>query len=270
MIAPQGPVGSTGATPTVTVSGTNTGAAGTQAFVTAANTATGVALAFTIPQGPTGPQGPAGLQGSTGPQGLAGPTGPQGPAGPTGPAPAVTASATAGAAGNQPTVTVTGGGASPVNLAFTIPAGPTGPAGPAGVTGPVSTNNSAMLAAVTQNPVAAGSPVTFATLEVYPLSGSGIVSSTTGVTLAAGQYLVIFVSDAGVTTAGNSITAAVELDGTTINAVETNLVQDTVNVQRITLNAIVTSTGGQTLRVVNNGANENTHRNAVLTVVKLS
>ena len=233
------------------------------------------------PQGPAGTNGAQGLIGPTGPQGLVGPQGVAGPTGPTGAAPTVTVAATnTGAPGTQASVTSADTGTG-VALTFTIPQGPTGPqglagaagaAGPAGPTGPTNTRNSAMLAANTLQTVAANNTVTFETFEIYPPTGSDIaISGTNGVTLtAAGQYLAIFVSDAGVAAADDAITAALQLDGTPIVAAETNLEQGGANIERITLNAIITTTGGQVLTVVNNGADENTHENAVLTVVKLS
>ena len=128
-----------------------------------------------------------------------------------------------------------------------------------------------MLAANTLQTVAANNTVTFETFEIYPPTGSSIaISGTNGVSLSAGQYLVIFVSDAGVAAADDAITAALQLDGTPIVAAETNLEQGGAEVERITLNAIVTATDGQILTVGNNGADANTHENAVLTVVKLS
>lgn len=90
----QGPAGPTGATgpqgpagtaATVDVGTTTTGAAGTNASVTAGGTSAARVLNFTIPRGNTGATGPAGPTGATGPQGPQGPqgeTGPQGPAGP--------------------------------------------------------------------------------------------------------------------------------------------------------------------------------------------
>ena len=122
-----------------------------------------------------------------------------------------------------------------------------------------------------QQTVTNGATVPFANRSINPaLGGSITVSGTDGVTLAAGQYLVTFVSDAGVAAADDAITVALQLDGTPIAYTKTNLEQGGANVERITLNAIVTSTGGQTLTVVNNGADENTHENSILTLVKLS
>ena len=122
-----------------------------------------------------------------------------------------------------------------------------------------------------QQNVASNNNVTFANRSINPASGGSITASgTDGVTLAAGQYLVTFSSDAGVSAPDDAITAALQLDSTPIDYAETNLERNAAAVERIVLNAIVTSTGGQTLTVENNGADENTHENTVLTVVKLS
>ena len=122
-----------------------------------------------------------------------------------------------------------------------------------------------------QQTVTSGSTVPFANRSINPAVGGNItVSGTDGVTLAAGQYLVTFVSDAGVAAADEAITAALQLDSTPITYAETNLERGGAAVERIALSAIVTSTGGQTLTVVNNGADDNTHENTVLTVVQLS
>ena len=119
--------------------------------------------------------------------------------------------------------------------------------------------------------MASGATVPFANRTINPALGGNItVNGTDGLDLAAGQYLVTFTSDAGVAAADEAITVALQLDGTPITYVKTNLEQGGAQVERITLNAIVTSTGGQTLTVVNNGADENTHENSVLTVVQLS
>jgi hypothetical protein len=51
---PQGQAGLTGTAPTITIAGTHTGAAGTDAIVTNVGTATAIQLDFTIPQGAAG------------------------------------------------------------------------------------------------------------------------------------------------------------------------------------------------------------------------
>ena len=190
------------------------------------------------------------------------PTGPAGPAGATGATPTVTVAATnTGEPGTEASVTAADTGTG-VALTFTIPRGNPG--------GNITENN-ALLTYNDSQTVTAGSPVIFADRTFNPGTGSSIsASGTTGVTLEAGKYLVTFVSDAGVTGAG-SIAATLQLDGTPVsNAVETSLAQSGAATERITLNAIVTSTGGQTLTVVNNGSDENTHANTALTLVQLS
>jgi hypothetical protein len=79
---PQGPQGSTGATGStgpanvLTVSGTTTGAPGTNADVSIAGTSPSQSLAFTIPRGDMGLQGPQGVQGIQGPPGTGDVVGP--------------------------------------------------------------------------------------------------------------------------------------------------------------------------------------------------
>lgn len=82
---PQGPAGSAA---TVAVGTTTTGAAGTDAEVTNAGTASAAILNFNIPageQGAKGDPGATGPQGAQGEQGLTGATGATGAAGPQGP-----------------------------------------------------------------------------------------------------------------------------------------------------------------------------------------
>ena len=79
-------------------------------------------------------------------------------------------------------------------------------------------------------------------------TGSITASGTTGVTLAPGQYLVTFVSDANVAAAG-TLGAALELGGAALPYAVTAETQDAAGADRITLTAIVTPTTAQKANV---------------------
>lgn len=86
----QGPTGPTGATPTVAVGTTSTGAPGSNAAVNNTGSPAAAVFNFVIPRGDVGAVGPQGATGnpgatgSQGPPGNAGATGPQGNPGPAG------------------------------------------------------------------------------------------------------------------------------------------------------------------------------------------
>ena len=176
-----------------------------------------------------GPQGPVGPQGVQGP---AGPQGPQGERGETGPQ---------------------------------GPVGATGPQGPAGTT---ATNENAMLYNTDAQTIAAGGTLSLPANSINS-TGSITASGTTGVTLAPGQYLVTFVSDANVAAAG-TLGAALELGGAALPYAVTAETQDAAGADRITLTAIVTPTTAQPLTVINSSGSSNTYTNSTLTVVKLA
>lgn len=173
--------------------------------------------------------GPAGPMG---PQGPVGPQGVQGPAGPQGPQ------------GER---------------------GETGPQGPAGTT---ATNENAMLYNTDAQTIAAGGTLSLPANSINS-TGNITASGTTGVTLAPGQYLVTFVSDANVAAAG-TLGAALELGGTALPYAVTAETQDAAGADRITLTAIVTPTTAQPLTVINSSGSSNTYTNSTLTVVKLA
>ena len=195
------------------------------------------------PQGPAGPQGPVGPQGpqgNTGPQGPAGPQGPQGPAGPQGPQ---------GPAGPQ---------------------GPQGPAGPQGEPGSAATNENAMLYNTAAQEVQAGAALNFAANQINSASGSITLSGTTGLSLTAGQYLVVFETDALVENAG-TIAVALALGGGALPYAASSLAKTGSNSnERIGLAAILDLAGTQTLTVINTSTDANTHTNSTLNVVKLA
>ena len=183
----------------------------------------------------TGPAGPMGPQGPVGPQGVQGPAGPQGPQGERG---------------------------------ETGPQGPVGATGPQGSAGTTATNENAMLYNTAAQTIAAGGTLSLPANSINS-TGSITVSGTTGVTLAPGQYLVTFVSDANVAAAG-TLGAALELGGPALPYAVTAETQDAAGADRITLTAIVTPTTAQPLTVINSSGSSNTYTNSTLTVVKLA
>ena len=189
------------------------------------------------PQGPAGPQGPVGPQGpqgNTGPQGLAGPQGPQGDTGPQG------------------------------------PQGPAGPQGPQGEPGTAATNENAMLYNTAAQEVQAGAALNFAANQINSASGSITLSGTTGLSLTAGQYLVVFETDALVENAG-TIAVALALGGSALPYAASSLAKtDANNNERIGLAAILDLAGTQTLTVQNTSTDANTYSNSTLNVVKLA
>lgn len=216
------------------------------------------------PQGPTGPQGPAGPQGpqgSTGPQGPAGPqgpqgdTGPQGPAGPQGPQGDTGPQGPAGAQGPQ---------------GETGPQGPAGAQGPQGIPGTAATNENAMLYNTASQSVAAGAALNFAANQINSASGSITLSGTTGLSLSAGQYLVVFETDALVGNTG-TIAVALALGGNALPYAASSLAKTgSNNNERIGLAAILDLADTQTLTVKNTSTDANTHTNSTLNVVKLA
>ena len=183
----------------------------------------------------TGPAGPMGPQRPVGPQGVQGPAGPQGPQGERG---------------------------------ETGPQGPVGATGPQGPAGTTATNENAMLYNTDAQTIAAGGTLSLPANSINS-TGSITASGTTGVTLAPGQYLVTFVSDANVAAAG-TLGAALELGGAALPYAVTAETQDAAGADRITLTAIVTPTTAQPLTVINSSGSSNTYTNSTLTVVKLA
>ena len=210
------------------------------------------------PQGPTGPQGPAGPQGpqgSTGPQGPQGSTGPQGPAGLQGPQGETGPQGPAGAQGPQ---------------GDTGPQGPAGAQGPQGIPGTAATNENAMLYNTASQSVAAGAALNFAANQINSASGSITLSGTTGLSLSAGQYLVVFETDALVGNTG-TIAVALALGGNALPYAASSLAKTgSNNNERIGLAAILDLEGTQTLTVKNTSTDANTHTNSTLNVVKLA
>ena len=185
-------------------------------------------------RGCPGPQGPTGPQGPAGPQGPQGNTGPQGPAGAQG------------------------------------PQGPAGAQGPQGIPGTAATNENAMLYDTASQSVAAGAALNFAANQINSASGSITLGGTTGLSLSAGQYLVVFETDALVDNTG-TIAVALALGGNALPYAASSLAKtDSNNNERIGLAAILDLAGTQTLTVKNTSTDANTHTNSTLNVVKLA
>ena len=211
-----------------------------------------------------GPQGPAGLQGPVGPQGPQGNTGPQGPAGPQGPKGDIGAQGPQGDTGPQ-------GPAGPRGpQGDTGPQGPAGPQGPQGEPGSAATNENAMLYNTAAQEVQAGAALNFAANQINSASGSITLSGTTGLSLTAGQYLVVFETDAFVANSG-TIAVALALGGSALPYAASVLAKTgSNNNERIGLAAILDLAGTQTLTVKNTSSDANTHANSTLNVVKLA
>ena len=211
-----------------------------------------------------GPQGPAGPQGPVGPQGPQGNTGPQGPAGPQGPKGDIGAQGPQGDTGPQ-------GPAGPRGpQGDTGPQGPAGPQGPQGEPGSAATNENAMLYNTAAQEVQAGAALNFAANQINSASGSITLSGTTGLSLTAGQYLVVFETDAFVANSG-TIAVALALGGSALPYAASVLAKTgSNNNERIGLAAILDLTGTQTLTVKNTSSDANTHANSTLNVVKLA
>ena len=204
------------------------------------------------PQGPVGPQGPQGDTGPQGPQGPVGPQGPQGDAGPQGPQGPVGPQGPQGDTGPQG------------------PQGPAGPQGPQGEPGSAATNENAMLYNTAAQEVQAGAALTFAANQINSASGSITLGGTTGLSLSAGQYLVVFETDASVANSG-TIAAALALGGNALPYAASFLAKTgSNNNERIGLAAILNLASTQTLTVKNTSTDTNTHANSTLNVVKLA
>ncbi len=208
------------------------------------------------PAGPMGLQGPPGPQGPQGPQGIPGPAGPAGPQGATG---------ATGATGPQGPSGATGATGPQGPQGETGATGATGATGPAGAT---ATNQNAMLYSAASQAVDNAAAIPLGT-NVINSTGDITASGTTGVTLTPGQYLVTFDSDASVTTSG-TVGAALALNGSAVPYAVTSITADANDPQRLSLSAIVSPTGTETLTVLNNAGNSVNYANSTMTVTKLA
>lgn len=126
-----------------------------------------------------------------------------------------------------------------------------------------------MLYAPAAQTIATGSPLTFTDTVVNSPTGDIAAEGSTGLTLAPGQYLVSFVTDASITDAG-TIGAALALDGAALPYGEAALATTGPDGDRIAITAIVSPDAASTLAVLNNSGNDNTYENSTLTVVRLA
>ncbi len=212
-----------------------------------------------------GPAGPMGLQGPPGPQGPQGPQGIPGPAGPAGPQGATGATGATGPQGPQGETGATGATGPQGPQGETGATGATGATGPAGAT---ATNQNAMLYSAASQAVDNAAAIPLGT-NVINSTGDITASGTTGVTLTPGQYLVTFDSDASVTISG-TVGAALALNGSAVPYAVTSITADANDPQRLSLSAIVSPTGTETLTVLNNAGNSVNYANSTMTVTKLA
>ena len=117
--------------------------------------------------------------------------------------------------------------------------------------------------------VQAGAALNFAANQINSASGSITLSGTTGLSLTAGQYLVVFETDALVANSG-TIAVALALGGNALPYAASSLAKTGSNNERIGLAAILDLAGTQTLTVKNTSNDTNTHANSTLNVVKLA
>lgn len=149
------------------------------------------------------------------------------------------------------------------------PAGPTGATGAVGPTGATATNDNALFYAEASQTVANGSTLALGTSVINSGTGTIAASGTTGVTLAPGQYLVAFVSDAGTNAAG-AVGAVLTLNGTPLSYTASSVTIAAEGERRIALTTVLTLTARSTLSVQNNTGGENLYENSSLTVVRLA
>lgn len=126
-----------------------------------------------------------------------------------------------------------------------------------------------MLYAAPVQTVASGETLTLGTSQINSTDGSIAVSGTDGLSLAPGQYLVTFVSDASITEAG-TIGAALALDGSALPYATAALASTGADGDRIVLSAIVNVTDTGVLTVLNNSGSTNSYENSTLTATKLA
>lgn len=112
--------------------------------------------------------------------------------------------------------------------------------------------------------VSAGTAVPLTT-SVINSTGAITASGTTGLTLAAGQYLLAFVADSAAVTGNTG--AVLGVNGAPLSYTSCLV---TGGEQRLALQAVLNLTATGTVTVLNNAGNPVTYGNAVLTVVKLA
>ena len=113
----------------------------------------------------------------------------------------------------------------------------------------------------------AGATLTFPTSQINS-TGDITLSGTDGLSLAAGQYLVSFSTDAVLTAAG-TFGAALALDGTEVPYSVMSVDTEAAGGERLATTVILQPTAGQILTVINSTDNTLIYDNSVLTVVKI-
>ncbi len=156
----------------------------------------------------------------------------------------------------------------------TGPAGPMGPQGPIGPQGPVgpagtsATSRNAMRYQAGTQTVAAGETVSLSTGVIHSDGDIGDAGPT-GLTLAPGQYLLGFTTDAGVDAAGE-LGAVFVLNGAPLAYTASRLVTSAAFAMRIALSAVLDLSAAGTVAVRNNTGGAVNYTDPVLTVVKLA
>lgn len=126
-----------------------------------------------------------------------------------------------------------------------------------------------MLYAEDLQTIAAGSPLSFTGSAVNSPTGAITSTAANTLTLAPGQYLVSFVSDASITEAG-TVGAALALNGAALSYGTSALTASGPDADRIAITAIVSPTASSTLTVINNSGSTIGYENSTLTVVRLA
>lgn len=126
-----------------------------------------------------------------------------------------------------------------------------------------------MLYAEDLQTIAAGAALSFTGSAINSPSGAITSTAANSLTLAPGQYLVTFVSDASITESG-SIGAALALNGAALPYGTAALTATGPDADRIAISAIVSPTASSTLTVINSTGNELSYENSTLTAVRLA
>ena len=126
-----------------------------------------------------------------------------------------------------------------------------------------------MLYAEDLQTIAAGAALSFTGSAINSPSGAITSTAANSLTLAPGQYLVSFVSDASVTEAG-TVGAALALNGAALPYGTAALTASGPDADRIAITAIVSPTATSLLTVINNSANAVSYENSTLTAVRLA
>ena len=115
---------------------------------------------------------------------------------------------------------------------------------------------------------AAGGVLSLSTGEINS-TGAISAAGATGLTLAPGQYLLGFTTDAAIPDAGE-LGAVLALNGAPLAYTATLLGAPAADAVRLTLDSILNLNAAGTVTVLNNTAGDVNYQNPVLTVVKLA